>query len=303
MHARTILPAIAAGAVLLAVASCTDQTDPSTPDDLTPDAAIARQGSPDDPNALARSVPGFGGFYFDAQGAPTIYLKDAGRRADAERALSPYLRSRGLGAGQLKVKRADYDWAQLEAWFTSASAEALAVPGAVSVDADEASNRVRIGVEPGAMGRVRSALARLRMPDGAVIIEEREPVTFAVGTGPGPRPKAKPGSGASLQGTWRPTVGGVQINFPGFLCTLGFNVGGGSFITNSHCTTTQGGRPRPPSPARSRPRRPTRPISPVAPARPTAGAAAATPRGRATSTASPSSRSARSPRPIARAAR
>jgi hypothetical protein len=35
--------------------------------------------------------------------------------------------------------------------------------------------------------------------------------------------------------------GGLQINFPGFLCTLGFNDGTGAFITNSHCTTTQGG--------------------------------------------------------------
>jgi hypothetical protein len=86
---------------------------------------------------------------------------------------------------------------------------------------------------------VRAALARVGMPDGALVVEEREPVTFAVGQGP--RPKAKPGSGTSLQGAFRPTIGGIQINFPGYLCTLGFNVGGGSFITNSHCTSTQGG--------------------------------------------------------------
>ena len=99
----------------------------------------------------------------------------------------------------------------------------LAVPGAVFVDADEASNRVRIGVEPGAGGRVRAALAKLRMPDAAVIVEERAPVTYAVAQGP--KPKAKPGSGPSLQGTVRPIIGGVQINFPGFLCTLGFQRG------------------------------------------------------------------------------
>jgi len=37
---------------------------------------------------------------------------------------------------------------------------------------------------------------------------------------------------------------GVQINFPGFLCSVGFNATSGtqkSFITASHCTTTQGG--------------------------------------------------------------
>jgi hypothetical protein len=136
------------------------------------------------------------------------------------------------------VRKGDYDWAQLEGWFTGASAEALAVRGAVFVDADEASNRVRIGVEPGAGGRVRAALAKLSVPDAAVIVEERAPVTYAVGQGP--KPKAKPGSGPSLQGTVRPIIGGVQINFPGFLCTLGFNVTNG-FVTNSHCTNTQGG--------------------------------------------------------------
>jgi hypothetical protein len=58
-------------------------------------------------------------------------------------------------------------------------------------------------------------------------------VTFAVA------PKARPG-GLSLQGRVRPIIGGIQINFPGFLCTLGFNISGG-FITNSHCTNVQGG--------------------------------------------------------------
>ena len=238
MHARLVLLACAAGAVLL-LPSCSDQTEPSNPSDRPVDPLLARQASPDDPNALARAVPGFGGFYFDAQGAPTIYLKEAGRRGEAERALEPFLRARGLGAGQLRVRQGQYEWADLERWFASASAEVLAVPGAVLVDADEASNRVRIGVERGAAGRVGVALARVGMPAAAVIMEEREPVTFAVGQGP--RPKASPGSGSSLQGAFRPTIGGIQINFPGYLCTLGFNVGGGSFITNSHCTTTQGG--------------------------------------------------------------
>src|SRR5262249_23351093 len=42
----------------------------------------------------------------------------------------------------------------------------------------------------------------------------------------------------------RPVRAGVQINFPGFLCSVGFNATSGSqksFITASHCTTKQGG--------------------------------------------------------------
>jgi hypothetical protein len=234
----TIAGAAAAGALLLLV-SCSDQPEPVGPSEPPPGADLAPvQGSADEPAALARTVPGFGGFFIDAQGNPTIYLRDPGQRARAEQALSPYLGAQGIGAGRLKVLKGDYDWSQLESWFAGASAEALTVPGAVFVDADEASNRIRIGVERGAGGRVRAALARLGMPDAAVIVEERAPVTFAIGQGP--KPKAKPGGGASLQGTVRPIIGGVQINFPGFLCTLGFNVSG-AFVTNSHCTNTQGG--------------------------------------------------------------
>lgn len=239
MLRRTIAGATAAGACLFVV-SCSDPRDPAGPSDVPagPDLAPV-QGTAADPVALARSVAGFGGFFIDAQGNPTVYLRDPGQRGRAEQALSPYLRAHGLGPERLKVRKGDYDWAQLEGWFAGASAEALAVRGAVFVDADEASNRVRIGVEPGSGGRVRAALAKLRLPDGAVIVEERAPVTYAVAQGQGPKPKAKP-SGASLQGVVRPIIGGVQINFPGFLCTLGFNVNGG-FVTNSHCTTTQGG--------------------------------------------------------------
>ncbi|MGH7580668.1 MAG: hypothetical protein ACREM9_10885, partial [Gemmatimonadales bacterium] len=237
MRPRSALQTLAVGAVLV-LASCTDQTDPVAPSQ-TPDPALAaRQGTGKDPNALGRVVPGFGGFFLDAQGVPTVYLKDAGKRGDVEQALAPYLRARGMVPGRLQVRRGDYDWSQLERWFSGASAEALAQPGAVYIDADEASNRVRIGVERGASGRLRGSLARLGIPSAAVVIEETDPVRFAAE--PGPKPKPKPGSGPSLQGQVRPIIGGVQINFPGFLCTLGFNAGG-SFITNSHCTNEQGG--------------------------------------------------------------
>ena len=48
----------------------------------------------------------------------------------------------------------------------------------------------------------------------------------------------------ALQDAVNPIVGGLQINFPGFLCTFGFNAlhgAGESWITNSHCTNVQGG--------------------------------------------------------------
>lgn len=241
MHRNARLQAFAAGALLLA-AACSDQNEPAVPNDQ-PDL-LSRptfQGPADNPNALARGVRGFGGFFYDAQGQPTMYLRDAAERGNAEKALAPYLQARGLAASTIRVRPGEFEWAELEGWQTRATPEALAVPGAVFVDADEASNKVRIGVERGGTGRIQAALQRLGLPASAVVVQETEPIRFAVAR---PRPKAKPGSGSSLQGLVRPIIGGVQINFPGFLCSLGFNATAGgqsSFITASHCTEEQGG--------------------------------------------------------------
>ena len=219
------LALLVAGTALFANA-CSDTSPPTSPSD---EAGLSPVQQPDDPVALVRGVPGFGGFFLDADGAPTIYLEDVTTRAAAERALAPWLGLHGLRAAELRVRRADFPWASLERWQGEASAGALALRGAVWVDADEARNRVTIGVERGTpAAQVRSAVTRLGVPSGAVVVEEVEPVRLAV----------------TLRQRVRPVVGGLQINFPGFLCTLGFNAirsGQRSFITNSHCTNTQGG--------------------------------------------------------------
>jgi hypothetical protein len=223
---------LSAAAAVVALAACSDQSQPAAPDQ-PPDLARV-QGPSDDANALARAVPGFGGFFYDAQDRPTMYLTTPGARAAAERALAPYLRRHGVAAGRIQIRAAAHGWDQLERWRGRVSPSALAMRGAVYVDVDEALNRITVGAERGTVGQVRASLAALGLPPSAVAVQEAEPVTFAVGA-----PRPKPGT-LSLQGRVRPIIGGVQINFPGYLCTLGFNIGGG-FITNSHCTNVQGG--------------------------------------------------------------
>jgi hypothetical protein len=228
MNCRTRLQVFAAGFLLLA-AACSDNTEPVSPDhrpERSDQAAL--QAGAGDPIGLGRKVPGFGGFYLDTREKPVVYLRGTGQRADAERALAPYLAAQGLAASELRVLPAQFDWEQLETWSTQVSGQVLALPGGVFVDADESSNRVLVGVERGAVARIRSALARLGIPAGAVTLHESEPI----------RPTA------TLRNRVRPVSGGLQVNFPGFLCTLGFNAlrgGQRSFITNSHCTTDQGG--------------------------------------------------------------
>jgi len=79
------------------------------------------------------------------------------------------------------------------------------------------------------VGQVRAAMARLHIPDQAVMVERADPIVQV----------------ASLQNVVdRPVRAGVQINFPGFLCSVGFNATSGSqqsFVTASHCTDRQGG--------------------------------------------------------------
>jgi hypothetical protein len=177
-------------------------------------------------SALVRTIPGFGGLFID-QGVPTVYLTDLRQSGLAERLLGDF--ARGHGATGIRVAPARFAYRDLDRWFQDVSYEAFAQGRVVFVDLDEANNRVLVGVERGSSHANMLALAkRLGVPVEAVTVTDAEPIRLA----------------ASLQDQVRPVVAGLQINFPGFLCSIGFNaVSGGqnSFITASHCTTTQGG--------------------------------------------------------------
>jgi hypothetical protein len=217
--------------MVLAVSACQETPEPTAPDfqPETPELQRLAQESSPDPMAVARAVLGFGGVFLDSSGMPAVYLTDLRQRGAAEQALTGFTRSEGFSAPQLKVLKGDFDYLTLDRWLNRATPEALAVPGAVFIDLDEVSNRVRIGVEDGtAEVDVKNVIARLGIPASAVIVEWTAPIRLA----------------ATLRSRIRPVRGGLQINFTQFICTLGFNAlknGVNSFITNSHCTKTQGG--------------------------------------------------------------
>ena len=225
MHQPRAVLAALFGLALTAL-GCSDNSQPTVPSEPSNEPAsraTPQQVASDNPNDLARGVRGFGGFFLDAQGAPTVFLKDEKEKGNAANALGQYFRAAGINPSQLKVRKGQFDWTDLERWQTDGGAAALALAGAVFADADEANNRLRIGLERGAsQAAIRKALAGRGVPDEAVIIEETEPIKLMV----------------SLQQA-NTRTGGLQINFPGFVCTLGFNDGTAAFITNSHCTTTR----------------------------------------------------------------
>jgi hypothetical protein len=202
--------------------------------------AIAQDATPDQ-MAVAEAVPGFGGYFLDATGAPTVYLTDASHRADAEQALAGFLADRGFTAADLRVRQGTFEYAQLEAWYRRARPGAFGVAGIILGDVDEAQNRIRFGVaNASAATAVQGVIAQLGIPSSAVIVQQRAPFTTA----------------ATLRDDVSPIQGGLQINFlnvggvvgVSLLCTLGFNAvidGVSSFITNSHCSQVEGGEETP----------------------------------------------------------
>lgn len=227
----------------VALAACADhQPDATAPDPSDPSASVGDVSADPEPDPLevAAAVPGFGGYFLDGDGAPTVYLTDPAQRPLAEEALAAFLADRGFTAEDLRVRPGDYDYAQLHAWFEAAWGAALAVDGAISADLDEGSNRLRFGgVDGTALVGMALAVAAAGVPADAVIVETRSPVEQVV----------------TLRDRVRPVHGGYQINFfplllspVSLVCTLGFNVideGVNSFITNSHCTNHQGGTETP----------------------------------------------------------
>jgi PKD repeat protein len=118
---------------------------------------------------------------------------------------------------------------EVQAWFQSASPQVMALPQTVFAAHDEASGVLVFGVENNAaMAAVQAELARRGVPATAYRLQVTEPIHFM---------------NTTLRTEHRPTVGGIQIHWSSYVCTLGFNVdhaGGRSFITNSHCTDQQG---------------------------------------------------------------
>jgi hypothetical protein len=190
--------------------------------------------------AVAQAVPGFGGYFIDASGAPTVYLTDVSRRTDAANALRGFLDSFGWTAADLRVRQATYDYLQLDGWYRAARSGALGVTGAVFGDIDEARNRITFaGVNAAALANIANIVSGAGVPSAAVNLTVHGPVFTA----------------ATLRDQFRPPYGGLQIQFfplPAsplvLVCTLGFNAIDGldaSFITNSHCSNVQGGTQTP----------------------------------------------------------
>lgn len=128
--------------------------------------------------------------------------------------------------GSVLSRNSAYD--RIADLFAKASPLVMAIPGTVFADHDERINKVVVGVEnKSVITSVQLVFIALDASSNDYVIEVTEPIRNM----------------ATLRDRYRPTQAGIQIQFWTF-CTMGFNVdhsAGRSFITNSHCTDTQGG--------------------------------------------------------------
>jgi len=195
-----------------------------------PQAQIQTQ---DDEHArVARAeVPGFAGFYLREDGTPVVRLVDPSQRGAAQRYLAQELvRAHGRANAPTEpvFLSAAYDFAQLKGW--AGQVEGLLTRSDVFlVDVDEVNNRVHVGVaDNAAAGVVRAEAARIGIPAAALFVQTQ----------------AKPEMRATVRDRYTTIVGGTQIAFSNYLCTLAFNArrvstGADIYVTNSHCTRRQ----------------------------------------------------------------
>jgi hypothetical protein len=208
---------------------------------------------------ISKNLPGFGGMFFDDNGDLNIYLAEdvqnlsaasrEERTTQAKAAIAAVFGEDFLTQGRSQRPRqsekappsqspriillkGDYEIGQLVEWQANMN-RVLDLPGTVLTDLDERRNRVKVGIESSAPHKdVEAALDQLGIPRKAVVIEVTKPIKFQ----------------ATLRSKFRSMPGGVQVEadtgvFAFKICTMGFNAirsNVNGFVTNSHCTETQG---------------------------------------------------------------
>lgn len=178
---------------------------------------------------LERQVPGFGGYFYDAEGVLTAYVTDLRNEGQARAALARLQSEGKVKAGsRVAVRQGRYGFSELSRWNAKLTG-VFAERGVVFTDLDEAANRLHVGVENlGLEQAVRQRAERAGIPAEALVVSQSEPV----------RPLQ------TLQNLVRPVQGGLQITwYRGAslnACTLGYVIDNYAYLTNSHCSATQG---------------------------------------------------------------
>ncbi|HEU4456614.1 MAG TPA: hypothetical protein VFR81_26340 [Longimicrobium sp.] len=235
MRYTTSVPATVLALLLTAACDSSELVSPDPGDGAVTPTPRQEIRTPDDEFARAAKtdVPGFAGYYLQDDGTPVIRLVDTNQRAAAQRYLAQHFMAarmgRHKGAAQAPiVKPATYDFAQLKGWADGLT-PMLSRSDVFLIDVDEKENRVMVGVQDaGAIAAVRAEGLRLGIPGQALFVKTQ----------------GRPETRATVRDRFTTTVGGIQIAFSQYVCTLGFNArrvstGANIYVTNAHCSGTQ----------------------------------------------------------------
>ncbi|HYO69586.1 MAG TPA: hypothetical protein VEU33_26275 [Archangium sp.] len=178
---------------------------------------------------VSATAPGFGGLYHDEQGRLVIRLMRDFEGPAARRAIASVFGPEMIPAAGVVYAPARFSFASLKALQERVTPDILSQAGTVMTDVDEKGNRVVVGVESSEVRqRILARLEALGAPPDMVEVVEMSPIMPT----------------STVQAGWRPITGGLQLETSGKYCTLGFAAMRGTtlgFVTNSHCTQTQGG--------------------------------------------------------------
>jgi hypothetical protein len=132
--------------------------------------------------ALAQAVPGSAGFFLDRDGKINVNLTDLSQAGAARAALAAMLPRSPLAwvrprvdLSTLRVHQVQYDFFQLAEWRDRISPILFGTSDFSMLDLDEGKNRIAIGLESlSVVGSIEGELARLGIPRGAVLFEQRK---------------------------------------------------------------------------------------------------------------------------------
>lgn len=184
---------------------------------------------------ISRGVVGFAGFYYRNEVLVIRLAKPSPALANAEMAqITQALAVAGLSrvlesieSGRYTFETSRYSFNQLAQWRQAVLSNPEMGVFLTAVDIDEVNNRLFIGVPSlEQVEVVRGMLESMGIPQDGYSVQ---PLLIEPMVG--------------LRDHVRPVVGGLQIAFSFYLCTLGFNAiryGVLGYVTNDHCTDNMG---------------------------------------------------------------
>jgi len=120
---------------------------------------------------VEQQAPGFGGMFIDRDGTLAIYLLDQSQLPAALAAIDSVFGPQTVPPAGVKVLQGQYTISQLKQW-TDLLRDLLTMPGVTTLDLNEATNRVTVGISDSSLiPSVERTLQSQAIPREAVSID------------------------------------------------------------------------------------------------------------------------------------